>query len=75
MDLLKNFLFMSFSAFIFALPYHLTRAFILSRLGYCKLCEALHANRPIKTIENVENWFFGTSQCEKSEFAESWKEE
>ncbi|VBB25648.1 unnamed protein product [Acanthocheilonema viteae] len=45
------------------------------RFHFCKLCEALLEERPTKTYENVEEWFYGTSECEGSEFAEGWKEE
>lgn len=45
------------------------------RFHFCKLCEALLENRPPKTYVDVEQWFHQTSECEGSEFAESWKEE
>lgn len=45
------------------------------RFHFCKLCEALLENRSPKVYKNVEEWFHGTSECEGSEFAESWKEE
>uniref|UniRef100_A0A914S7A5 Fucosyltransferase n=1 Tax=Parascaris equorum TaxID=6256 RepID=A0A914S7A5_PAREQ len=50
-------------------------AVMICSFAYCKLCERLHGTSSRNSVESVEDWFYGTSECEGHEFVDSWLQE